>query len=101
MLLDQSEIHSMAHSTDGSRHKRVHNPTENFSPSDASISTITHHLIYMAGTVSYSIVGRASVKKLEGRIATLVLNKTTFVGEIVFSGKFYGRQRKKDDLLLS
>lgn len=89
VLLDQRRIHSMANSTNGPREKRVHNPTRIFSPSAAAIPTITHYLIYMAETVSYSIVGRASVKKIEGKMATLVLNKTKFVGEIVFSGKNY------------
>lgn len=85
MLLDQSGIHTMASSTNGLRDKRLHNPTKIFSPTAASMPTITHYLIYIAETVSYSIVGRASVKRIQGTTATLVLNKTTFVGEIVLS----------------
>ena len=98
MLLDHSGIHSMASSTNGLRDKRLHNPKKVFSPTAASMPTITHYLIYIAETVSYSIVGRTSVKRIQGTTATLVLNKTTFVGEIVLSGKGCILRRKIENL---
>jgi hypothetical protein len=101
LLLDPFEVHSMANVTNGLREKRIQNPTRIFSPSVASMPAITHHLIYISNTASYSIAGRASVKKIQGKMATLVLNKTTFNGEIVLSGKYFSWFRKRWKPLLS
>jgi len=70
------------------RDKRLQNPRKIFSPSVASQPMASNYLIYMPDTVSYLIVGRSSVKNIQGKNATLILNKKTFVGEITFAGNY-------------
>lgn len=70
-----------------SREKRSHHPTTIFSPSISSKPTVTHYLIYIADTISYLIVGKSSVKTVEDKVATLVLNRKIFIGEIIITGK--------------
>ncbi|CAF1109136.1 unnamed protein product [Rotaria sordida] len=70
------------------RDKRSQNPRKVFSPTTTSVPLPTNYLIYMEDTVSYSIVGRASIKKIQDKMATLTINKKKLVGEIVVAGSF-------------
>lgn len=81
-------ILNMVTTTKSIRDKRSQNPRKVFSPSTASVPLPTHYLIYMDDTVSYSIVGRTSIKKVQGKMATLIINKKKLIGEIVVSGKY-------------
>lgn len=77
---------TMLNTTDRHRDKRIHHATKIFSPTNASLSSFTHYLIYIGDTSSFLIVGKASVKKVQGKVATLVFDKKKFFGEIVMSG---------------
>ena len=76
----------MAITSDIVRDKRVQNPRRIFSPSVTSQPSPSNYLIYIRETRSYLVVGRSSVKKIQGKMATLILNKKTFIGEIIFAG---------------
>lgn len=78
----------MATTSNTHRNKRTQNPQKRFSPSEASEPLPSNYLIYMPDTMSYSIVGRSSVKNIQGKIATLIVNKNKFIGEIMFAGNF-------------
>ncbi|CAF1278909.1 unnamed protein product [Rotaria sordida] len=78
----------MATTADIARDKRVQNPRKIFSPSETSQPSPSNYLIYMSDTMSYSIVGRSSIKKIHGKKATLIFNKKMFTGEILFAGTF-------------
>jgi hypothetical protein len=78
----------MAAKSNVDRNKRTQNPKKIFSPSEASEPLPTNYLIYMPDTMSYSIVGRSSIKNIQGKKATLVVNKNKFIGEIILSGNF-------------
>jgi hypothetical protein len=70
------------------RNKRTQSRKKIFSPSETIQPLPTNYLIYMEDTMSYSIVGRSSVKSIQGKKATLMVNKNTFTGEIIFAGNF-------------
>lgn len=70
------------------RHKRLHNPTKIYSPSSSLMPTVTHYLIYIADTLSYLIVGKSSIKTVNGKKANLIFNQKRFIGEIIIAGKF-------------
>ncbi|CAF1640936.1 unnamed protein product [Rotaria magnacalcarata] len=70
------------------RDKRSQNPRKIFSPSTPSTPLPSHYLIYMEDTLSYSIVGRTSIKKIQGKMATLIINKKKLIGEIVIAGNY-------------
>jgi hypothetical protein len=76
----------MAASSDTGRNKRTQNRKKIFSPSETIQPLPTNYLVYLEDTMSYSIVGRSSVKNIQGKKATLIVNKKTFIGEIVFAG---------------
>ena len=64
----------MTNTTTLFRDKRSQNPRQAFSPSTASVPLPSHYLIYMEDTISYSIVGRASIKNIQGKTAMLIIN---------------------------
>ena len=70
------------------RDKRSQNPRKVFSPTTASVPLPSNYLIYMEDTISYSIVGRTSIKNIQGKTATLIINKKKLVGEILVAGNF-------------
>jgi hypothetical protein len=78
----------MAATSNITRDKRLQNPRKIFSPSVASQPSPSNYLIYMADTMSYSIVGRSSIKNIQGKKATVIFNKKTFIGEIIFAGNY-------------
>jgi hypothetical protein len=57
----------MAVVSDTGRNKRTQNPKKIFSPSKATQPLPSNYLIYMEDTMSYSIVGRNSVKNIKGK----------------------------------
>ena len=70
------------------RDKRLQNPRKVFSPTTASVLLLTHYLIYIEETVSYLIVGRTSIKNIQGKMASLIINKKRITGKIVVSGNY-------------
>lgn len=78
----------MATTTTFARDRRSQNPPKVFSPSTASVPLPTHYLIYMEDTVSFLIVGRTSIKNIQGKMASLAINKKKLVGKIVVSGNY-------------
>ena len=68
------------------RDKRHINPRKIFTPTETNEVSPSNYLVYIPDTVSYTIVGRSSVKKIQGKTATLVFNKKEFTGEISFAG---------------
>jgi hypothetical protein len=69
------------------RDKRTQNPKKIYSPSVESLAKPNNYLLFISKTVSYTIVGRTSVKSIQGTMATFVLSKKRIIGEIVFAGK--------------
>ena len=57
------------------RDKRWQNPRKVYSPTTASVLLLTHYLIYIEETVSYLIVGRTSIKNIQGKMTSLIITK--------------------------
>ena len=70
------------------RDKRSQNPRKVFSPTTASVLLLTHYLIYIEETVSYLIIGRTSIKNIQGKMESLIINKKRITGKIVVSGNY-------------
>lgn len=71
------------------RDKRSQNPRKVFSPTTASIPLPSHYLIYMEDTVSFLIVARTSIKNIQGKMASLIINKKKLAGKIIVSGNYF------------
>jgi hypothetical protein len=69
------------------RAKRTQNPRKIFSPSVESVQKPSNYLLFMSDTMSYSIIGRTSIKHIQGKMATFVFNQKKITGEIVYSGE--------------
>jgi hypothetical protein len=69
------------------RAKRTQHQRKIFSPSVEFQPKPNHYLLFMSDTMSYTIIGRASIKHIQGRMATFILDQKRITGQIVHSGE--------------